>query len=331
MCGIIGVLDKRSGGLKGVLQPMVQALHHRGPNASGYWMDSSLGVGIGHTRLSIIDLSEEGKQPMVSASGRYVLTYNGEVYNFVELRRELERNGHGFRGHSDSEVMLAAFEQWGVEKSLTRFGGMFAFGVWDRTECTLTLARDRIGKKPLYFGWIGPTFLFASELKAFHRHPAFEREINRNVLALYLRHNYIPTPYCIYRNLYKLAPGSLLTVPFNHQSLLSDFSPFPEDRSRWKPLRYWSARAVAEHGHARIYSGSEMEATEELDRLLRDAIRLRMVADVPLGAFLSGGVDSSTVVALMQAEAARPVKTFTIGFHEKEYDEAQHAKAVARH
>ena len=331
MCGIVGVLDHHSGDLKAILQPMTQALHHRGPDASGVWVDPHYGIGFGHTRLSIIDLSVEGQQPMVSASGRYVLTYNGEVYNFVELRRELERNGHAFRGHSDTEVMLAAFEQWGVEKSVTRFGGMFAFGVWDRTECTLTLARDRIGKKPLYFGWTGTTFLFASELKAFHRHPAFEREIDRNVLALYLRHNYIPSPYCIYRNCYKLVPGSLLTIPFNHQFLLSDFSPFPEERSRWKPLRYWSARAVAEHGHARIYSGSETEATEELDRLLRDAIRLRMVADVPLGAFLSGGVDSSTVVALMQAEAARPVKTFTIGFHEKEFDEAQHARAVARH
>jgi asparagine synthase (glutamine-hydrolysing) len=332
MCGIIGVLDKRSGDLRTVLQPMVQALHHRGPDASGVWIDPSLELGFGHTRLSIIDLSEEGKQPMVSASGRYVLTFNGEVYNFAELRSDLEQCGHTFRGHSDTEVMLAAFEEWGIEKSVIRFGGMFAFGVWDRAERILTLVRDRLGKKPLYYGWIGHTFVFTSELKAVHCHPDFHGKINRDVLALYLRLNYIPAPYCIYQNLYKLLPGCLLTIPSTYTDHANDFSPFPEaDRKRWKPSRYWSARAVAEHGCAHAYRGSETDAIDEVDRLLRAAVRHRMVADVPLGAFLSGGVDSSTVVALMQAQSTRPVKTFTIGFHEKEFDEAQHAKAIAKH
>src|SRR5439155_26251177 len=202
---------------------------------------------LGHARLSIIDLSSEGNQPMVSASGRYVLTYNGEVYNFVELRHELEQHGHTFRGHTDTEVMLAAFEEWGIEKSVTRFIGMFAFGVWDRAERSLTLVRDRLGKKPLYFGWIGQTFLFGSELKVFHAHPDFHGQIHRDALALYLRHNYVPAPNCIYRNLYKLLPGCLLTVVLDRAHHAADFSPLPESESaKWKPSRYWSARAVAE-------------------------------------------------------------------------------------
>lgn len=332
MCGIAGFLDHHDGDPRLTIQRMVQSLHHRGPDASGIWVDQQRGLALGHARLSILDLSPHGHQPMVSVSGRYVLTYNGEVYNFAELRGELEQHGHTFRGHSDTEVILAAFEEWGIEKSVARFGGMFAFGVWDRSECTLTLARDRLGKKPLYFGWIGHAFCFGSELKALHRHPGFRGEINRDVLALYLRHNYIPAPYCIYRSLYKLLPGCLLTVPASDAYHAGDFSPFPEtNRTGWKPSRYWSARAVVEQGCAHPYGGSETEAIVELDRLLRDAVRLRMVADVPLGAFLSGGVDSSTVVALMQEQCTRPVKTFTIGFHEKEFDEAQHAKAVARH
>src|SRR5215204_1430157 len=182
MCGIVGVLGHGDRDLKAVLQPMVHALHHRGPDASGVWVDPHQHVAFGHARLSIIDISVEGRQPMVSRSGRYVLTYNGEVYNFAELRRELEQYGHIFRGHSDTEVMLAAFEEWGVEKSVARFMGMFAFGAWDRAECTLTLVRDRLGKKPLYFGWSGHTFFFSSELKALHRHPDFRAEINRDVL-----------------------------------------------------------------------------------------------------------------------------------------------------
>ncbi|HVG01684.1 MAG TPA: asparagine synthase (glutamine-hydrolyzing) [Nitrospira sp.] len=332
MCGIAGILDRRSEALGLEIDPMVKALHHRGPDASGTWMDGQNGMALGHARLSIIDLSSEGNQPMVSPSGRYVLTYNGEVYNFRELRRELDGRGYSFHGHSDTEVMLAAFENWGVEKSLDRFVGMFAFGVWDRVERRLTLARDRLGKKPLYFGWMGSTFLFGSELKALQAHPGFHGAIDRDVLALYLRYGYVPAPYCIYRNLYQLMPGSVLGIPGDHAHRGADFSPFPEsEQASWRPVRYWSAQAAVERGCSQAFSMSEQEAIDELDRLLRESVRMRMVADVPLGAFLSGGVDSSTVVALMQAQSTQPVRTFTIGFHEEEFNEARYAKEVATH
>ena len=315
-----------------MIDRMVKALHHRGPDASGTWVDERTGLALGQARLSIIDLSAEGNQPMLSASGRYVLTYNGEVYNFQELRRDLDRRGHRFRGRSDTEVMLAAFDDWGIETSLDRFVGMFAFGVWDKAERRLTLARDRLGKKPLYFGWMGDTFLFGSELKALRAHPAFYGEINRDVLALYLRHGYVPAPYCIYRNLYQLMPGSVLGISGDHRHRESDFSPFPEsEQTPCRPMRYWSARDAVERGSAQVSSMSEQEAIEELDGLLREAVRIRMVADVPLGAFLSGGVDSSTVVALMQVQSTQPVRTFTVGYHEEEFNEARHAKDVAAH
>jgi asparagine synthase (glutamine-hydrolysing) len=310
---------------------MIEALHHRGPDASGIWIDSHFAIGLGHTRLSILDLSEEGKQPMVSESGRYVVTFNGEVYNFGDLRSELEQRGHSFRGHSDTEVMLAAFDEWGIEKSVNRFGGMFAFAVWDRLERNLTVARDRLGKKPLYYGWLGKSFVFSSELKSLQGHPHFTRQINRSVLALYLRFNYVPAPYCIYKDLYKLPAGCLLTIPLNKAAGTFDFSPFPDDQNENKPFRYWSAREVAQNGCEYPYPGTESDAISDLNHLLLDAVRSRMVADVPLGAFLSGGVDSSLIVALMQAQSPRPVKTFTIGFNEQEFDEAQYAKGVARH
>ena len=332
MCGIAGILDRSSEDLRMEIAPMVKALHHRGPDAAGTWIDERNSLALGHTRLSIIDLSSGGNQPMVSASGRYVLTYNGEVYNFLDLRRELNRSGHKFHGHSDTEVMLAAFEHWGVEESLGRFIGMFAFGIWDRAERRLTLVRDRLGKKPLYFGWMGSTFLFGSELKALRAHPGFHESINRDVLALYLRYGYVPAPYCIYRNLYQLMPGSVLGISADRAHLASEFSPFPEsEQVRWKPIRYWSARAVVERGCGQVSPMSQEDAIGELDRLLRESVRMRMVADVPLGAFLSGGVDSSTVVALMQAQSTQPVRTFTIGFREEEFNEARHAKAVAAH
>jgi asparagine synthase (glutamine-hydrolysing) len=228
--------------------------------------------------------------------------------------------------------MLAAFENWGVEKSLDRFVGMFAFGVWDRVERRLMLARDRLGKKPLYFGWMGSTFLFGSELKALQAHPGFHGAIDRDVLALYLRYGYVPAPYCIYRNLYQLMPGSVLEIPGDHAHRGADFSPFPEsEQAAWRPVRYWSAQAAVDRGCSQAFSMSEQEAIDELDRLLRESVRMRMVADVPLGAFLSGGVDSSTVVALMQAQSTQPVRTFTIGFHEEEFNEARYAKEVATH
>lgn len=332
MCGIAGLLGHHGPDLGQTVARMAEAVRYRGPDDSGVWCDSGQGLALGHARLSILDLSPEGHQPMVSASGRYVISYNGEAYNFLELRSELESKGAKFHGRSDTEVMLAAFEQWGLEPAVRRFVGMFAFALWDRDERTLYLVRDRIGIKPLYFGWAGTAFLFASELKALRSHPDFDPEVNRDALALYLRHNYVPAPFSIYRNFYKLLPGCILSVTPAHVDQRSEFSPNPDDqRAAWKPIRYWSASTVVEQGCADPFEGSETEATQYLDTLLRDAVRLRMISDVPLGAFLSGGIDSSTVVALMQAQSVRPVKTFTIGFKEMGFDEAPHAKAVAQH
>ena len=254
---------------------------------------------------------------MHSACGRYVITFNGEIYNFKALREELEGLGQGFRGHSDTEVMLAAIAHWGVEAALKKFNGMFAFALWDRQERTLYLSRDRAGEKPLYYGWAGHTLLFGSELKALHQHPDFRGEIDRGALTVYLRHNYIPAPHSIYKGIYKLPPGTLLTI----RGFGSDASPKP----------FWSAKRAAEDGLSNPFVGSEAEAVEQLDSLLNDAISMRMEADVPLGAFLSGGIDSSLVVAIMQANSSRPVKTFTIGFENSEFNEAESAKAVAKH
>jgi asparagine synthase (glutamine-hydrolysing) len=260
---------------------------------------------------------------MLSASGRYVIVFNGEIYNFQQLRHEIEEKaGHlSWHGRSDTEVMLAAFETWGVEEAVKRFIGMFAIVLWDRTERSLHLLRDRIGEKPLYYGWVGDAFLFGSELKAFQAHPAWRGEIDRDALTLYLRHNYIPAPYSIYTGIRKLLPGTILTIrtESNPRGQLPD------------PKPYWSLNRVVEDGMTNPFIGSEDEAVEQLDALLRDAIRQQMVADVPLGAFLSGGVDSSTIVALMQAQSERPVRTFTIGFHETAYNEAEYARAVASH
>jgi len=258
---------------------------------------------------------------MTSSNGRYVIVFNGEVYNFGELRKDLELLGHGFRGHSYTEVMLEAVSEWGVEVAVKKFVGMFAFALWDRRERVLHLVRDRLGIKPLYCGWQDKTFLFGSELKALRVHPAFSPEINRGALALYLRLGYIPQPYSIYQGIWKLPPGHILSIQAGAQTSLELSG----------TARYWSAKEVYETGAADPFQGSRAEAIEELDRLLRESIRLRMIADVPLGAFLSGGIDSSTVVALMQAQSNRPVKTFTIGFHEQEFNEAAHAKTVAAH
>ena len=268
-----------------------------------------------------MDLSPAGNQPKLSASTRYAIVFNGEIYNFLELRRELDLDCAGgalaFRGHSDTEVMLACFERWGVAKSLARFNGMFAFAVWDRLERTLTLARDPIGEKPLYYGWARDTLLFGSELKALRAHPAFRDTIDRRALALFLERGYVPAPDSIYHNVLKLAPGTALTVQAG--SL------------RTETAAYWSIEDVVERGCATPVHGSDFDAQRRLESLLADATKLRMIADVPLGAFLSGGIDSSLVVALMQSASSKPVKTFTIGFHERKYNEADAAKAVARH
>jgi asparagine synthase (glutamine-hydrolysing) len=320
MCGIAGLFNPENelsrDAMFGVAEEMAMRLVHRGPDEGGVWVDPTAGIALSHRRLSIVDLTPTGSQPMWSASSRFVIVLNGEIYNFRQLRQELLNLGHTFRGTSDTEVMLAAFEQWGVTASLPRFNGMFAFAVWDSLEHKLTIARDRIGEKPLYYGWLGGKFVFASELKALHAIPGCDLEVNRDALALYLRYAYVPTPYSIYSGVSKLRPGTALSVG--------------TDRAETS-MEYWSARSVAEEGIAKPFEGSAQEATDELEKLLRDAISMQMVADVPVGAFLSGGIDSSTIVALMQAQNPRPVRTFSIGFHDTHYNEAEEAKRVAAH
>ncbi|BAZ86760.1 asparagine synthase (glutamine-hydrolyzing) [Dolichospermum compactum] len=321
MCGIAGFWDISrqisTDYLPIIVQQMSKLLIHRGPDDGGSWVDGEVGIALGHRRLSIVDLSPQGHQPMISTDGRYVIVFNGEVYNFPELRKQLQILGYSFRSDSDTEVMLSSFCQWGVLEATKRFNGMFAFAVWDRQERVLHLGRDRIGEKPLYYGWCGHTFIFASELKAFKVHPDFQPEINRDALDLFLRFSYIPEPYSIYQGIYKLPPATLLS--WNGKT------------TDPQPVTYWSAKTVAESGVAYLFTGSENEAIVHLEVLLKDAVKMRMLADVPLGAFLSGGIDSSTIVALMQAQSQQPVKTFSIGFHEQNYNEAEYAKSVARH
>lgn len=315
MCGITGFLGISSSGSAIVVDRMASALHNRGPDDFGVWVDESAGVALAHRRLSILDLSPAGHQPMVSVSGRYVLVFNGEIYNHLELRKEL--TDCVWLGHSDTETLLSAFEQWGVEATLKKSVGMFALALWDRESRTLNLARDRLGEKPLYYGWQNGVLLFGSELKALKIHPAFVGGIDRDALTLFLRHNAIPAPYSIYQGIHKLPPGTFLQVHARQKGA--------------QPAAYWSARSVAEIGQRHLFTGSDAEAMAELERLLSQAVGGQMLADVPLGAFLSGGIDSTTVVALMQAQSTRPVKTFTIGFNEAGYNEAEHAHAVARH
>ena len=323
MCGIAGIWQSgaRRDEWEGSLWAMSRTLIHRGPDDDGIWLDPAARIGLASRRLAIIDLSPHGHQPMESESGRFIAVHNGELYNFQELRQELEQMGHRFRGHSDTEVLLASVDQWGVEAAVTRFNGMFAFALWDRERRRLYLARDRMGEKPLYYGWAGRAFVFASELKALKVHPDFLADVDRNAVALFLRHAFVPAPYSIYRGISKLVPGTILTVDTHTAHAGDNIAAVP----------YWSARQVAERGADEPFSGRDEDAAERLDALLRDAVRLRMIADVPLGAFLSGGVDSSTVVALMQAQSSRPVRTFTIGFRGADYDEATYAKAVAQH
>jgi asparagine synthase (glutamine-hydrolysing) len=333
MCGLVGFLGGAVGADEGdmLLRSISDKIIHRGPDDAGVWWDSEQRIGLGHRRLSIVDLSPAGHQPMSSARGRYVIAFNGEIYNHLDLREELEkiqlslpivkRGGLEWRGHSDTETLLAGIEFWGLEETLKKSIGMFAIALWDKKTRTLSLARDRIGEKPMYYGWQGQgksrTFLFGSELKALKAHPAFAADIDRGALCLLLRHNYIPAPYSIYQGIAKLEPGCLLTVSLEH----------PEHRI-WK---YWDTVEVARTGVAKPFDGTPEQAVDALEKLAKDAVRQQMMADVPLGAFLSGGVDSSAVVALMQTQSKRPVKTFTIGFNEKGYNEAVYAKAVAAH
>ena len=320
MCGIVGFIDSSRTGnpeyLTRTVESMLAPLRHRGPDDAGLWIDPSAGIALAHRRLAIVDLSPSGHQPMASSCGRCVLTYNGEIFNHAELREELTAAGRSFRGHSDSEVLVEACAAWGVEAALRKLVGMFAFALWDRTARTLTLARDRIGKKPLFWGRFGELFLFASELKGLRAHPGWTPEIDRESLAAYMRWGYVPSPYCIHCGLHKLLPGQFLVVPPGAQ---------PLGASYWDPIE---AVTAAQSDRLEV---DEPGALAALETLLGDAVGRRMVADVPLGAFLSGGIDSSLVVALMQARSSRPIKTFAVGFDEKRYDEAAHARAVARY
>jgi len=363
MCGIVGQYSPRQrDGLEHLVRQMADALYHRGPDDGGAWVDEAAGIGLGHRRLSVVDLSPAGHQPMHSASGRYVLAFNGEIYNHLALRAELERIGTGmdcraalamtdgstetetyadlgsgrglprvarkdgdavldggWRGHSDTETLLAGFAAWGVAATLQRAVGMFAIALWDRAERCLTLARDRLGEKPLFYGWVNGAFIFGSELKALRAYPGFSNPISRDALALYLQHCAVPAPYSIYQDIFKLEPGCMLSLD------VADLA-----SKAVKTQAYWRLTDAVRQGLADPIQ-NEAEALSTLESTLREAVALQAVADVPLGAFLSGGVDSSAIVALMQAQSSRPVQTFTVGFEESGFDESPHALAVAKH
>jgi asparagine synthase (glutamine-hydrolysing) len=317
MCGIAGIWTARGEAadvLAEIGHAMSATLRHRGPDDSGTWVDSRAGIVLASRRLAIQDLSPAGHMPMVSHCGRFVIVYNGEVYNFRDIRAELQKKNVPFSGSSDTEVLVNACASWGIEATLKRLNGMFSFALWDKLEQTLTLVRDRLGIKPLYYGWCDGVLLFASELKAFHRYPAFPKRIDRRSVALFVRLGYIPAPHSIYDSVYKLPPGHFVQI----KSGCERSSPTPFWRLTALPRK--SSRECTHHLN---------QTTEELDQLLRDAIRLRMLADVPVGAFLSGGIDSSVVVAMMQAQTTAKVKTFTIGFDQSSHDEAEHSRAVA--
>lgn len=315
MCGICGFYDTEHRAAEDTLARMTDKLVHRGPDDSSSWRDDRTGIGLGHRRLSILDLSPLGRQPMHSACGRYVIAYNGEIYNHRELRVEL--GDYPFRSTSDTETILAAVSRWGLVPALRRFVGMFAFALWDRETRELHLTRDRLGIKPLYVARQGNSIVFGSELKALRGYPGFQSVVDRNALSLYFRHGYIPAPHSIYKNVSKLHPGTIASFSSPDQGPTV--------------TTYWSAQEVWLEGARSPFVGSMEEAVSELDRLVRDAVKSRMLSDVPLGAFLSGGIDSSTVAAVMQAQSARPVKTFSIGFLEPRYNEAPHASRVAAH
>jgi len=320
MCGIAGFLSDISFDMS-VLHKMSKAISHRGPDEVGFWQDDSLNINFCHVRLSILDLSSAGSQPMKSTTGRYVIIFNGEIYNFQEIRRDIESNGVkiNWRGHSDTEIILAGVELWGIEATVKRLIGMFAIAIWDNETRELTLVRDRMGEKPLYYGWHNGVFLFGSELKALAKHPAFIKSINNQAVASFFKYNYIPAPLSIYNNIFKLLPGYIGKISLRDKV--------------FKTVPYWELdKIVSENNHNRkVESYSKKEYVDQLDNLLLDVISKQMLSDVPLGAFLSGGVDSSTIVALMQNLSSRPVKTFSIGFNQQGFDEAIYAKQVAKH
>jgi asparagine synthase (glutamine-hydrolysing) len=320
MCGIVGFWHPRSSlgsdALSGLARKMASTIDHRGPDGDGVWVDPAAGIALGHRRLAIIDLSAAAAQPMESGNGRFVITFNGEIYNYAELRAELAATGHSFRTHSDTEMMLEAFEAWGIERALNRFIGMFAIALWDRRKRQLTLIRDRMGVKPLYWGRHGDVLFFGSQPKSFRPHPGWNPEIDTDAIAACLAFNYIPAPLSIWRGIKKLRPGHFVTLDADGGA---------------NETRYWDLRGAARAGADRRLVADPNAVEAQLHDLLSDAVKWRLVSDVPVGAFLSGGIDSSTVVALMQTHVSRPVKTFTIGFRDASYDEAGHARAVARH
>ncbi len=320
MCGFAGFHARRNFGANAedVVRKMGDRLRHRGPDDSGEWIGPVVGMALAFRRLAIVDLSPLGHQPMVSADGRFILTFNGEIYNWRALRAELEREGHSFRGHGDTEVLLEGIRAWGLEAALQRAVGMFALALVDVRGRQLSLARDRMGEKPLFYGWCNDHFFFGSELKAFRPHPSFAPEVDRGGLTLYLRYGYIPSPHCILAGFHKLLPGHILSLPLDGSAA--------SGKEALKP--YWSLPKPGEQGY---FQGSAEDCAGELEELLREAIRLQMVADVPVGVFLSGGIDSSTVVSLMQAQATMPVRTFSIGFPDAGLDESGYAERVAAH
>ena len=323
MCGITGLLEPRGSTTADELTSRVRAmtdmLRHRGPDDTDVRVDANVGIALGHCRLSIIDLSPNGRQPMHSPCDRFTIVFNGEIYNHRALRRELERDGVRFRGHSDTEVLLALISARGIDAALPQLNGMFAFAIWDRTERCLTLVRDRVGIKPLYYGQVGTAFVFASELKAFRAHPHFDNNVNRDALSLLIQHSYVPAPHTMYANVFKLPPGCRLDVGLDLCGELP------------APGSWWSMREAAERGASQPFQGTAEEAVDLLHEKLSRAAMLRLESDVPLGAFLSGGIDSSLVVSLLQSQLSERVKTFTIGFHEESYNEAQYARRIAEH
>ena len=340
MCGFVGFLTSNMptlGNIEGVVTQMALSIAHRGPDDAGVWIDPIAGIAMGHRRLSVLDLSVAGRQPMQSSCERYVMVLNGEIYNHMELREKLDlvsENRFKWRGHSDTETLLAGFKAWGIETTLKKTVGMFAIAIWDRLENSLTLTRDRFGEKPLYYGWVGSgsnaSFLFGSELKALRAFPGFDKSVSREALLLYMQFNYVPAPHSIYQNIFKLEPGCMLR--------LSGVLPKPPTEplrpsAEYKGItltRWWSLSETVEAG-SKNQILDDVEATQALEQSLFEAVRLQSLADVPLGAFLSGGVDSSTIVALMQQQSMRAVKTFTVGFEDSGFDESPHARAVALH
>ena len=320
MCGLAGFLTDGGVSADALARragDMAERIAHRGPDDAGTWVDAAAGVALGHRRLAILDLSPAGHQPMLSACGRYVIAFNGEIYNHLELRRELSPRTAPWRGHSDTETLLAYIAAKGLRAALQGCVGMFALALWDRERQQLSLARDRLGEKPLYYGWQGRTFLFGSELRALQAHPAFRAEIDRDALASFLRLNYIPAPHSIFSGIRKLQPGCYLRLDLRGREAREE--------------RYWSLEDAARIGEGEPFIGSDEEGVQALENELIRAIQGQSVADVPVGTLLSGGINSSTITALMQAHSSRPINTFTVGFSEREHNEAAHAAAVAKH